>query len=206
MGLQVVQREDKTFERVVMAELLIPDTPNSYGDIYTRDSIKEFVYEFARQGHGLDVDHDQVNVDGKEWIVVESFIARPGDPNFIEGSWVIGAKILSDTLWQRVMDGDINGFSFQADCWTEPVVIQNLANRQVTGLTEPDPIDGHQHTYLVILDPLNVPIAGGTGETDGHSHKIATHTVTMKAISIYGAGEHSHRYQVIVPEGEENAG
>ena len=203
-NMQLVKRSDGEYERVVLAEVLIPDVPNSYGDVMTREAIKEFVYEFARQGFGIDVDHDQIDVQGKDAIVVESFLAREGDPTFIPGSWVVGMKILSDDLWGRIMSGEINGYSYEAEVYMTEVTFQNLRNRQVAGVTEPDPVDGHTHTYLVMLNALNRPISGGTGVTDGHSHRIVSHTVTEPSISVFGAGEHSHRYQVIVIDQEES--
>lgn len=189
---------------VCYAEVLLPDVPNVYGDINTRESIREFAYEFARQGYGIDVNHDQEDVNGAEAVVVESFIVRAGDPDFIEGAWVIAMKILDATLWQQILDGQINGYSFEAICAMLPVVFQNLANRQVVGTTEPSPLDGHTHTFLAMLDVFNQPISGGTGVTDGHSHGIVRHTTTQKADNLAGIS-HNHRYQVIVPtkEGED---
>lgn len=192
----LVTRKDGTYEQVVMAEVLLPDTPNVYGDIYTRESIREFAYQFAIQGYGIDVNHDNVDVQGQEAVVVESFIARPGDPNFIEGSWVVGMKILDSEVWQQVLDGTINGYSFEAECSMLPVVFQNLTNRQVIGSTEPDPVDGHTHEFLVILDVFNRPISGGTSIVNGHSHPVVHHTITENQKDLMGRS-HSHRYQVI---------
>lgn len=192
----VVRKDAEGFERVVMAEMLIPDVPNVYGDIYTREAIREFCYEHARQGYGIDINHDKVNVDHEKAYVVETFIARAGDPDFIEGSWVVGMKIIDDDLWADILSGAINGYSFEALCEMQPVVFQNLRNRQVVGVTEPDPYDGHVHDFVVLLDVFNRPMAGGTGIVNGHSHRIVTHTTTEDAIGLTGR-THSHRYQVI---------
>jgi hypothetical protein len=199
INLKVVRSDAQEYEQVVACELLIPDIPNSYGDIYTREAIKEFVYAYAMHDYFIDVNHDQVDVRDQKAIVVESFIARPGDPDFIEGSWVVFMKILDADLWQKILDGEINGYSYEAGVLMTEVVIQNLRNRQVVGTTEPDPVDGHTHTYLVLLNALNKPISGATGETAGHAHTISRHTVTDKAASLTG-WEHSHRYQVITSD------
>lgn len=192
MECRIIQREDREFERVVLAELLVPDVPNSWGDLYTREAIKEFCYVFSQQGFGLDVDHDQINVDGTKYIVVESFIARPGDPDFIEGSWVIGVKILDDGLWSRILTGELNGFSYEADCFMDPLlIVYESESRVVIGVTEPDPLDGHTHTFTVVIGPLNKVLSGGTGITDNHSHSITGATITGEA------NGHKHRYQVI---------
>lgn len=200
---KLLKRKDGDYERVVMCELLVPDVPNTYGDIYTREAIKDFAYGYAMSNYAIDIDHDQEDVRDTKLSVVEFFIAREGDPDFIEGSLVVGMKVHDDEVWQKVLSGELNGYSFEAEAYVTEVAIQNLRERQVVGITEPDLIDGHTHDYLVILNALNHPVSGGTGVTDGHSHKITRHTVTNKAISVFGAGEHSHRYQVIVPDKEE---
>lgn len=191
-----IKRDSGEYEQIVMAEVLLPDTPNVYGDIYTKEAIREFAYEFARQGYGIDVNHDNEDVGGRDAIVVESFIVRAGDPDFIEGSWVVAMKILNKDLWAKILDGEINGYSFEAEAYMLPVVFQNLANRCVVGVTEPDPIDGHTHTYIVMLNAFNRPNAGATGFTNAHSHKIVTHTTTEFGGGLLGR-VHNHRYQVI---------
>ncbi len=192
-----ILRSADDYERIVYAELLIPDTPNTFGDITTATSVREFAYQFAMQGYGIDVNHDNKDVSGGKLVVVESFIAREGDPTFIVGSWVVGMKILDDGIWNQVVSGELNGFSYEADCWMEAVTIQNLRNRTVTGQTEPDLQDGHTHTFAVVLNPLNQPISGSTGVTDGHSHIITSHSYTNATES------HRHRYQVLT-NGEQN--
>lgn len=206
-SMHLVKRKDGEFEQIVVAEVLVPDTPNCYGDIYTREAVRDFAYQFAIQGYGIDVNHDNTDVKGQDAVVVESFIAREGDPNFIEGSWVVGMKILNSDLWQQVLDGTINGYSFEAECSLFPVTFQNLTNRQVIGTTEPDPIDGHTHEFLVLLNVFNKPISGGTSLTNGHAHPVVYHTTTEYAEDLSGRS-HNHRYQVIVvnDEGENDAG
>ena len=201
---KVIQRrgEGIAFEQVVMGEVLIPMVPNTWGDLYTKEAIVEFCYEFARQGYGIDIDHDQVDVNGTHAYVVESFIARAGDPDFIEGSWVVGMKIPDPETWQKVLTGELAGYSFEALCAMEPVYFQNLRNRQIVGVTEPDPVDGHTHPYVVITDIFNRPIEGSTGETDGHVHKILTHTITEDAETSSG-DLHAHRFQTVVAKEQE---
>lgn len=188
---RVVLREDKSWEQVAYAEVLVPDVVNNFGDVYTREAIVQFVQEFARQGYGLDIDHDQVDVSGSAYYVVESFVARPGDPDFIEGSWVVGVKVVDPELWAKVLSGEINGFSYEATVEMTPVIFTATEGLQASGTTSCDPVDGHCHDYLVILDALSNPVAGATSETNGHSHRIVSHTTTEVAEG------HNHRYQVV---------
>ena len=39
-------REDNEWERVVLAEVLVPDAPNVYNDYWTRKEIVEAAYTF----------------------------------------------------------------------------------------------------------------------------------------------------------------
>lgn len=192
----VLRSDGQQWDRIVMAEVVVPDVPNVYGDIYTLDAIREMMEQFAIQGFGIDVNHDNVDISNSVY-VVESFIARPGDPDFIVGSWVVGVKVLDDALWQRILDGEINGFSYEALMVMLPVAFQHLRNRVVVGVTAPDPTDGHTHSYSVVLNALNRPIAGGTGETNGHTHTISTHTITDAAQNGLFGATHVHRYQVL---------
>jgi hypothetical protein len=191
---KIVVREDREWEQVVFAEVLVPDVVNNYGDVYTREAIAEFAYEFARCGYGIDIDHNQVDVNGVACYVVESFIARPGDADFIEGSWVVGLKVTDPVLWAEILAGNVNGFSFEAEVFMTPAVVQATYGRQVTGTTEAHPEDGHSHTYLLVLDEKNNPISGGTSESNGHSHRIVSHTVTETTDG------HNHRFQVLTVE------
>lgn len=186
--IKIVKRSDDEYERVAFAEVIIPNTPNSYNDVSTPEEVKAIAYEFARQGYGLDIEHDEVDVSGVKYYVVESFIARPGDPDFIEGSWVIGIKVIDDDLWQAILDGDINGFSYDAEMYIIEREVELEGSRTITGVTEPDPTDGHTHTFMVVLDDYGTVVAGGTGVTDGHSHEITSHTSTGKT------NGHAHRY------------
>lgn len=186
-----VKRDGEEWERVVFAEVLIPDTPNVYGDISSREDIVNFVHEYARQGYGLDVDHDEVNVKNVKFFVVESFIARDGDPDFIDGSWVVGCKIIDDELWTDILEGRINGYSYQAEVYMLPVEYTVEASYQVVGVTEPNPLDGHVHDFLVIVDHQNALIAGSTSEVAGHTHRISSHTTTDVSDG------HNHRYQIV---------
>lgn len=191
--VRLFKRDEEGYERVVFAEVIIPDVPNVYGDFHTADSVKEFAYGFMLSGFGVDVRHEEVNIDSL--VVVESFIAREGDPDFIQGAWVIGMYIGDDDTWEQIRNGDLNGFSYQALVNALPISIEVPDQITRTGETEPDLEDGHTHTYVVVLDDDGRVIAGGTSETDGHSHTIRNHTFTEKEDG------HSHIFNFVKGEG-----
>lgn len=186
-----VVREDKVFEQIVYGEILVPNTLNTFNDYTTPENVRKCAYEFARQGYGIDIGHDNVDVNGTKCYVVESFIARAGDPDFIEGAWVVGLKITDDDTWQAILDNELNGFSFEADVFYHEATFISPGVRTIIGVTEPDPFDGHTHSFTVIVGEDQQVISGGTGVTDGHMHTIVSHTFTGKA------DNHTHRYQVV---------
>lgn len=190
LEMRLVQREDRTYDQVVLAEVLVPEVANVFADYWTRDAIKEAAYLFMREGFGIDVEHDNIDRTGDVYLV-ESFIVRPGDPDFIEGSWVVGLRIEDPDLWQQVLDGEINGFSYEAIVAFLEATLTIDDDGVRTGVTEPDEEDGHTHTFMVIVDDTNRPVSGGTDVVNGHSHKITTHTVTDEA------GGHVHRYNLV---------
>lgn len=189
--VSIKRKDGEEWERVVFAEVLIPDVPNVYGDLWSKKAVREAAYEFLRQGYGIDVDHDNVDVSGPVH-VVESFIVRPGDEDFIEGSWVIAMRVEDDVLWQKILDNEINGYSYEAMVsFIDGVFVDDTDDGTRTGYTEPDVNDGHKHAFAILVDAENRPLSGGTDEVNGHSHTISNHTVTDEADG------HTHRFNIV---------
>jgi hypothetical protein len=185
-------RDDRPeWEQIVFAEVLIPDVPNVFGDFWTKEAIKDAAYAFMREGFGIDVNHDNVDGAGVDFYVAETFIARPGDPDFIEGSWVVGMKIISADIWEKILNNELNGYSYEALVAFLYGTLRIEDDGVRTGYTEPHVEDGHTHAFMVLVDTTNRPLQGGTDEVNGHSHTISTHTVTDVADG------HSHRYNIV---------
>jgi hypothetical protein len=56
----------------------------------------------------IDKNHDG---EANKGVVVESFIARSGDPDFPEGTWALGVHVTDDGTWKAIEKGEITGFS-----------------------------------------------------------------------------------------------
>jgi len=192
-SVRLFKKDDEGYERIVFAEVIIPNVTNVYGDFHTPESVKEFAYGFMLSGFGTDVGHNETDYDSL--LVVESFIAREGDTEFIPGSWVIGMYIGDDTVWEQIRSGELNGFSYQAMVNMLPVDIEVPDEVTRSGETQPDLEDGHTHEYVVILDDNGRVIAGGTTVTNGHTHVIRNHTYTEDADG------HSHIFNFVKGKG-----
>ena len=183
--------DEDGYERLAFAEVVIPNTPNVYGDLHSKESVRQFAYGFMINGFGLDINHDNNNVSyGVR--VVESFIARDDDPDYVAGAWVVGIHVLDDSIWADILSGELNGYSYEALVSILPVDIVVPGVRNLIGVTLPDPDDAHTHNFWVRLDANGRVIAGGTTMDHGHDHPIRNHTFTEHN----EAGNHRHRYSV----------
>jgi hypothetical protein len=95
-------------KHIVYGIVYSPNDPDSYDHFMEAEEIEDMAHRWMMFSQKVDADHDFVPDAGKP---VESFIARSGDPDFSEGAWVIGVKVLNETLWKRISKGDVKAFS-----------------------------------------------------------------------------------------------
>jgi hypothetical protein len=174
---------------LVYGEVYAPDRPDAQGEFMRASEIEKMAHEFARKNQmgQIDVMHDNEVVNGAS--VVESFIARKGDPDFIEGAWVVGVHVPDEKLWQRIKKGDINGFSMEALVSRHPQQVEVEMPPVVRGLTSKT--EDHTHDFYVSYDREGNFKGGTTSMVEGHKHDIiaGTHTETVRG--------HSHRFSSV---------
>lgn len=124
-----------TEERIIAAAVLVPDKTDLHGEIYDKETVRAASYYFMENylqddEHGIDVMHDdEVVPDAIR--VLQSFILdeektynvevpaldpdhetkEESDITFPEGTWIMYARVISDTLWDRVKKGELNSWS-----------------------------------------------------------------------------------------------
>lgn len=181
---------DSEHLQIVWAEVYAPMMPDAQGDFMTAETIRDMAYRFMaeRKTGMIDLMHNN-RVIG--CYVVESFIAREGDPDFLPGGWVLGVKIPDTELWQAILDNTYNGFSLEALSTRTEVELEVEFVPEVTGQTSVD--EEHSHTFTVEFDQDGNFLGGRTGVTLGHSHEIKRGTVTE-----YTDG---HRHKFVAVEG-----
>lgn len=94
-------------KRIVYGEALAPDVVDGQGDVVSAGEIEAAAHRFLEAGGVVGGMHRVFAGVGD---VVESFIAREGDPDFTPGAWVLGVRLGSDA-WERVRRGEWTGFS-----------------------------------------------------------------------------------------------
>lgn len=118
----VILKSDRGFERTVTfaksaaakqiayAIVYEPGVADTQGDFATAKTIEKMAHDFVRNARmqKIDTEHD-MKANGSS--VVESFIARKGDPDFPAGAWVVGVHIPNRELWAQIVKGELTGFS-----------------------------------------------------------------------------------------------
>lgn len=196
-ALQIKKFDDEL--QIVWGEVYIPNLPDSQGDYMTADEIRKAAYNFAAQGRLDQIDrmHDQ-DTDSCDAVAVETFIARKGDPVFIEGAWVIAVHVRDPEVWAAVKRGDFNGFSMEgAAVRTQKQFDLDLPD-EIQGRTSSD--NDHDHAFVVRFSDQGEFLGGETSADPDptvsppaiHSHSIQRGTVTERA----GVAPHTHRYSI----------
>lgn len=172
--------------QVAFGEVYSPNFPDSQADFMTPEDIVLSAYKFMNdlRQRGIDVNHDG-NTDGIG-VVVESFIARKGDPDFVQGAWVVGVRVHASEIWEKIKSGEINGFSMEAMVKQKKRLLTVEVPDVLKGETESQ--EQHTHVFEMKLDSHGRVLTGSTSITDGHFHEIKRGTATEKADG------HSHRY------------
>lgn len=172
----------------VFGEVYAPGLVDTDGESMLPEDIEKMAHDFIAAGlvSQLDINHTH-ELSGAE--VVESFIARKGDPDYTEGAWVLGVRMKEGPLWEAVKAGDINGFSVEALVRKQPVQAEIRAVKFAKGVTEPA-ADGHRHSFVVDFDDEGRVKFGRTEAVNGHTHDIIGTVTTEKADG------HAHRFFV----------
>jgi hypothetical protein len=91
----------------VLGEVLVPELTDAQGDRVDAATVEKAAHDFLSRSRTVGTNHRQFSEVGE---VVESFIARAGDPDFTPGAWVLGVRCSPGT-WARVEAGELTGFS-----------------------------------------------------------------------------------------------
>lgn len=186
-----IQKTDSE-KQIAYGVVYEPGVPDAHGDYMTAEDIEEMAHKFLAEGRvtSIDTEHDMTD-NGS--CVVESFVARKGDPDFAEGAWVMGVHIPDPAVWAEVKCGEIGGFSMFGKAYREEaeIELQVPDDGMVWGTTFDH--DGHQHRYVVKFDDDGKFLGGMTDEVNGHSHMITKGTVTDQDSD----ADHRHRFDYL---------
>jgi hypothetical protein len=199
--LDDIKKSEEILPARVTIKKSIPEHQIVYGEVYSPffidtdwetmkpEDVQKMAWNFLAQGRTskIDVQH---SCEESGAVVVESFIARSDDPDFSEGSWVLGVKC-PDAVWESIKEGKLNGFSLYGPAMKYPAKVLVEVARKIDGETEPSAVEyfpEHTHPFTLHLDSNGVILKGVCGMSVGHSHEITNQTATEPAL------EHAHRF------------
>ena len=124
-GKEVPIAKRESGKRLVLGEVYVPYDPadpstvDSQGHATTAAEIEQAAHAFlqASRQNQVDVQHNGQCGYG---CVVESYLARQGDPSFTPGAWVVGIRVTDDATWQAIEKGDITGISLMGNAQLVP--------------------------------------------------------------------------------------
>ncbi|QNJ59173.1 hypothetical protein [Vibrio phage vB_ValS_PJ32] len=177
MQLRVTKTDDEL--RVLYAEAYAPVViPDADGDVMTAEEIRALAYRWMIRGDmsRVDTQHDR---EKNGSYVVESFIARENDPDFIPGAWVVAIHVPDIDLWDQVKAGDFQGLSLDFVFEYEFVEYEIAIPETVEGMTKEN--EGHAHKFYARFDDDGRFIGGYTDVVNGHMHYMMRGTATEPA-------------------------
>jgi hypothetical protein len=186
-----IKKKDSA-KQIVYGEVMTPMVMDSQGDFMTADQIEKTAHNFMMglRHYNVDTEHSLVK---NESVVIESFIARKGDPEFNEGSWVVGTYVPDKAVWEKVEKGELNAFSMYGRGEREDVVLEIEIPDDGIVKGETHENSDHRHQFFLKFDSNGK----WTGETDEievggkkHKHVIKSGTITESA------GGHHHKYSL----------
>ena len=126
-GMEEVHLTSLVSKMTEQGELLnvvyAPDMVDSQGDMASAAVIKDFAYDFAQNGAGIDIRHNEVPLSSNDIFVAESMIIQKNDPRFadfkdydgnsvdVTGGWGTVLKINSEELREKYRSGEWGGVS-----------------------------------------------------------------------------------------------
>lgn len=184
---------DGTVWHYVEGVVYTPGQVDTDFDTMTAEDLEKMAHNFIASGlvNKIDVMHDKVDSGAQ---VVESFIAREGDPVYSAGQWVLKSRIPEGVVWDDVLKGKLNGYSFHASVRKVPAKVLVSIAQLAAGITESNNdeavIAKHTHNFYIEFDENGQVHLGMTDSQLDHVHSITATTVVNMAM------EHNHRFFV----------
>lgn len=193
-------KEDKPIQQVflesdekymIYGPVLIPnkliyrydaDTGEEYYIKFTEESIKNLAYRFTHYDfHRFTEDHES-GLSGDEIKFVESWIIEDpendksnaiGLKGLSKGTWVIGSKVNSIELWERIKNNRVKGFSVEA--FVNVNEVENKINQSKEEMKE-NSLEKLGKMIQEMYDEFKKEFKGGKTEETLSNENVEVHT------------------------------
>ena len=98
------------------------------------ETLERMAHEFSTNGHHrhVSVMHQGNRIDA---VIVESWLAKKGDPKFTPGTWLVVIKINDPSVWQAIENGLLKGVSFEGFGERKPSTLHGKDAVEITDAT-----------------------------------------------------------------------
>lgn len=112
-------------ERYVLGVVLEPEVKDSQGDIYSHLEVRKAAHAYMEIAGNLGKQHTELANDKLK--ILETYIApvdfELDDQKIIQGTWLMGIRVVDDGLWADVKKGSFTGFSIGGSAQRTPEVV-----------------------------------------------------------------------------------
>lgn len=119
---KIVTKEEGD-ERFIYGVVAEPGTVDAHGDTLSKETIRVACHNYMHDYQAIHLQH-QADITGMVKIL-ECFIAPVdfslGGELVLEGSWIMGARVNDDVVWQACKNGTLTGWSLGGWAVREPV-------------------------------------------------------------------------------------
>src|SRR6188508_911642 len=178
-------------KQIVYGVVYEPMVPDSQGDFMTAEDIAAAAHTFLSKGlvNAIDTEH---NLMKNGSAVVESFVAREGDPDFPADAWVLGTHVPDKKMWAKVENNDIGGYSMFGTGRRVPTVVELEIPDDGVIFGQTMEQGNHAHAFAAEFNDKGQFVGGET--IDGnHSHVLRKGTVSEPG----GPDGHRHRWNMM---------
>lgn len=112
----ILKQEDTEEKMIVSGAVLIPDEPDTDGDVISKEKIEEVAHEWMLNYRNIDLQHTLNNVayPVESYLLKETKEVTSLDGQVMElpeGTWMVSVKVADKETWEAVKDGRMRGFS-----------------------------------------------------------------------------------------------
>jgi hypothetical protein len=102
-------------KRLAFGAVLVPGEPDSDGDILTAEKIADVAHDWLADYGNIDLQHSLNNVAEpvESYVTTEDMTVtvKSEEVTLPAGSWILGSRVNDDDLWDKVVKGELSGYS-----------------------------------------------------------------------------------------------